>query len=89
MEVEFDKAAHSSLARWLGTMRKLPICVADQHRARDYIGTIKEHDLETKRIFWRGDRIEWMLSRGFHDWFFQEIAEERVLWPGPAVPAGR
>ncbi len=35
------------------------------------------------------DRIEWMLSRGFHDWFFKEIAEDRVLWPGPAVPAGR
>jgi glutathione S-transferase len=87
MEVEFDKAAHPNLARWLGTMRRLPICVGDQQRARDYIGAIAAHDLERKRIFWRGDRIEWMLSCGFHDWFFKEIAEDRVLWPGPAVPA--
>jgi glutathione S-transferase len=89
MEVEFDKETHPNLARWLATMRRLPICIDDQGRARNYVAAIKEHDLERKRIFWRGDRIEWMLSRGFHDWFFKEIAEGRVLWPGPAVPSGR
>ena len=86
MEVEFAKEAHPNLTRWLAAMRKLPICIDDQRRARDYIAAIKDHDLERKRIFWRGDRIEWMLARGFHDWFFKEIAEGRVLWPGPSVP---
>jgi hypothetical protein len=86
MEVEFAKEAHPNLTRWLAAIRKLPICINDQRRARDYIGAIKEHDIERKRIFWRGDRIEWMLARGFHDWFFKEIAEGRVLWPGPSVP---
>jgi hypothetical protein len=32
-------------------------------------------------LFWRGDRIEWMLARGFHDWFCNEIKSDRVLWP--------
>lgn len=86
MEVEFAKDAHPNLARWFAGMRKLPICIDDQRRARDYIAAIKDHDLEKKRIFWRGDRIEWMLARGFHDWYFKEIAEGRVLWPGPSVP---
>ena len=86
MELEFAKDAHPNLSRWLAVMRKLPICIEDQRRARDYIAAIKDHDLERKRIFWRGDRIEWMLSRGFHDWFYKEIAEGRVLWPGPSVP---
>lgn len=36
---------------------------------------------------WRGDRIEWLLARGYHDWFFNEIKQGRVLWPGPALPA--
>ncbi len=36
---------------------------------------------ETKKVFWRGDRIEWILSRGFHDWFLKEIKEDRVIWP--------
>jgi len=28
-----------------------------------------------------------MLARGFHAWFFNEINEDRVAWPGPALPA--
>ena len=43
--------------------------------------------VERRKIFWRGDRIEWLLARGFHDWFFNEIRQQRVLWPGPALPA--
>jgi hypothetical protein len=27
------------------------------------------------------------VGRGFHSWFFKEINEGRVLWPGPALPA--
>ncbi|MGA7880312.1 MAG: hypothetical protein WCD63_05515, partial [Terrimicrobiaceae bacterium] len=33
------------------------------------------------------DRIEWILARGFHEWFLKEINEGRVLWPGPALRA--
>jgi hypothetical protein len=39
---------------------------------------------ETKKIFWPGDRIEWILARRFHDGFFDERRAHRVLWPGPA-----
>src|SRR5262249_21175868 len=49
--------------------------------------TMKDRDIEKRRIFWRGDRIEWILARGFHAWFFNEIKEDRVAWPGPALPA--
>jgi len=28
-----------------------------------------------------------MLARGFHEWFFNEIKEDRVAWPGLALPA--
>jgi hypothetical protein len=28
-----------------------------------------------------------MLARGFDAWFFNEIKEDRVAWPGPALPA--
>ena len=60
--------------------------MADLKRTRDYVARIKEVDLERRRLFWRGDRIEWLLARGFHDWFMREIAEGRTLWPGPALP---
>lgn len=87
MEVEFSTKEHPNLARWFKQMRALPICMADLRRARDFVAGLEGRDVERRRIFWRGDRIEWMLARGFHDWFFNEIREERVLWPGPALPA--
>jgi hypothetical protein len=87
MGVEFSAAAHPNLARWFKDMRTLPICAADLRRAREFVVTWQRRDVEMKRIFWRGDRVEWMLARGFHDWLFNEIREDRVLWPGPEVPA--
>jgi len=87
MEVEFSVRDHSNLGRWFKQMRALPICAADLKRARDYVASMKDRDIEKRRIFWRGDRIEWMLARGFHAWFFNEIKEDRVAWPGPALPA--
>jgi glutathione S-transferase len=87
MEVPFSAHEHPHLFRWFKQMQTLPICAADRRRARDYVAGLKQTDVERRRIFWRGDRIEWMLTRGFHDWFFRGIKEERVLWPGPALPA--
>lgn len=86
MEVDFAEG-HPNLVRWFRQMRALPICLADLRRARDYVADMKSKDVERTRIFWRGDRIEWMLARGFHDWFFKEVEEDRVLWPGPSLPA--
>jgi glutathione S-transferase len=87
MDVEYSAQQHPRLASWYKRMRALPICAADLQRARDFVANLKEGDVERRRIFWRGDRIEWMLARGFHDWFYNEINERRVLWPGPALPA--
>jgi glutathione S-transferase len=86
MEVEFSADAHPNLMRWFKAMRVLPICAADLRRAREFIVGIKDRDFERRRIFWRGDRIEWLLARGFHAWFFDEIRQDRVAWPGPALP---
>lgn len=86
MDVTFSKERHPNVARWYRQMRQLPICAADVRRAHHYVTRMREHDVERRRIFWRGDRIEWMLSRGFHDWFMREIAEDRVLWPRPTLP---
>ena len=86
MEVEFSAQDHPNVGRWFKEIRGLPICAADLKRARDYVVTMKDRDIEKRRIFWRGDRIEGMLARGFHAWFFNEIKEDRVAWPGPALP---
>jgi hypothetical protein len=87
MEVEFLAEAYPQLARWFKRMRTLPICAADLRRTRDYLVNLKDRDFERRRIFWRGDRIEWLLARGFHAWFFDEIRQDRVAWPGLPLPA--
>jgi hypothetical protein len=35
-----------------------------------------------KRLFWSGDRIEWLMSRGFHQWLIGEIDAGRAAFPG-------
>lgn len=86
LEVPFSPARHGHLQRWFTRMRELSICQADVRRARDYFSRLHEMDIERDRIFWRGDRIEWLLSAGFGDWFFEEVAQKRVLWPGAFLP---
>ncbi|WP_284615479.1 glutathione S-transferase family protein [Aquabacterium humicola] len=87
MDAEWSADAYPQLSAWFRRLRALPVCRADLQRARDFLATVGAQDVERRRIFWRGDRIEWMLARGFHDWFFNEIREDRVLWPGPSIPA--
>ena len=87
MEVEYSQDRHRNIARWIKQLRSLPMCTADLQRARDYVGNLGGRDVERRKIFWRGDRIEWILARGFQDWFLNEIQERRVVWPGPALPA--
>ena len=63
-------------------MRRIPFFSNDIRRTVDFMSNVSMETHERQKIFWRGDRIEWVLANGYHDWFFREIAEDRVLWPG-------
>ena len=69
------------VAAWLSRMAELPICRDDIERLREWIPQRAELGLEMDKIAWRGDRIEWMLARGYHDWLLGEIHADRVIWP--------
>jgi glutathione S-transferase len=86
MGVPIDADAFPDIAGWLKRMRALDICKADLGRARDYVKNLDEQDGERVKIFWRGDRVEWVLARGFQGWFMKEIEEDRVIWPGLGLP---
>lgn len=83
--VPFSAERHGHLAAWLQRMRALDVCRADLARARAYLADIGARSIERERIFWRGDRIEWLLARGFHRWFINEIESGRAIWPGAAA----
>jgi glutathione S-transferase len=87
LAVAFSPGRYPRVSTWLKRMRRVEVCRADLERARTYLADIRARNLERRKIFWRGDRIEWVLARGYHDWFVQEITEDRVIWPGLGVPA--
>jgi glutathione S-transferase len=80
LDVAFDGATHPRLLGWYKRLRQLDVCRADVERTQAFLrdaGTLER----PARIVWRGDRIEWLLARGFADWFDAEMRAGRVAWP--------
>jgi hypothetical protein len=62
-------------------MRGLDICRGDVARVQTFLAALDPNRPPLLHIIWRGDRVEWLLARGFHDWFLGEIRAGRVAWP--------
>jgi glutathione S-transferase len=80
LDIAFDGATYPRLLAWYKRLRQLDVCRADVARTQAFLsaaGTLQR----PPRIVWRGDRIEWLLARGFAEWFFGEIRAGRVAWP--------
>lgn len=85
-----DPQKQPRLHAWLKRLRGMEAFAADIERLKGFMAhVVAASTHERGKIFWRGDRIEWMLARGFHGWFGNEIQAQRVLWPGPNVPVRR
>jgi glutathione S-transferase len=77
-----DPEKYPRLAAWFAAMRRDKLFLEDARRTADFMKTIgTTSEFEREKIFWRGDRVEWLLARGFHDWFFGEIKAGRAIWP--------
>jgi glutathione S-transferase len=88
--VSFDRERFPQLMRWFMQLRDLEVLAADVRRAKTFLGSDGiAQEYERRKIFWRGDRLEWLLARGYHQWLVGEIEADRVLWPGLALPAPR
>ena len=79
--VPFSIDRHPNLVSWMSRLRKNKVFRADIKRTRDFLSDFTTSKFEREKIFWRGERIEWLLARGFDTWFFKEIKEGRVIWP--------
>lgn len=80
--LSLDVEKHPRLTAWFAAMRRDPVFLDDARRTLEFMKAIGTNtELERTKLFWRGDRIEWLLARGFHDWFFGEIKAGRTLWP--------
>ena len=87
LQVPFDRERHPNLFSWYKRCRDMKLFADDLARVRAYMTDAAALAAgERNKIFWRGDRIEWILARGYHDWFVKEINDGRVLWPEVGVP---
>ncbi len=78
---KLDEAHFPSVDSWLRAMRSHPIFAADAKRTAAFLKTLKQSSHERQRLFWSGDRIEWLLARGFHRWLHAEIEAGRAVFP--------
>lgn len=82
MGLGLDATKYPRLHAWFIAMREHKTCLDDAQRTTNFMKTLKTNDeIERTKLFWRGDRVEWLLARGFHEWFYGEIKAGRVLWP--------
>lgn len=79
-----DDSRYPKLLRWSREMRSQAVVREDL----DYVKASAVEKFasdgspyEDEKIIWRGDRIEWLLAHGYHDWFLAEIASGRAVIP--------
>jgi len=76
-----DATRFPTVLGWLAAMRAHPVFANDRRRTAAFLKSLSSSTHERKRLFWSGDRMEWLFARGFHDWFAEEIRANRVAFP--------
>jgi hypothetical protein len=79
-KVEATRVARPSVL--VNVIRNHPVFVADASNTAAFLKEGRHLSHERRRLFWSGDRLEWLLSRGFLDWFVAEVRAGRTVYPG-------
>lgn len=77
-----DPERFPNVASWSKATRAHPVFANDAKRTLAFMKDLNHLTHERRRLFWSGDRIEWLMSRGFHKWFTAEIEAGRAAFPG-------
>lgn len=81
LDIAVDGTTHPKVLAWYKRLRQHEICRADLERTQAFLQSAGPTLQRPERIVWRGDRIEWMLAHGFHEWLFEEVRRGRIAWP--------
>jgi glutathione S-transferase len=80
--LQLDQERFPIAAAWSKAIRTYPAFTEDARRTGAFLKDLKHLSHERRRLFWSGDRMEWLISRGFHRWFLNEIESGRAAFPG-------
>ena len=83
--LNLDSKQYPAICEWIKKLRQTSLFQQDLTRTKSFLQEMTADSHETTKVFWRGDRIEWLLSKGYHEWFLQEIKNDRVLWPNQPI----
>jgi len=61
-----DARRFPSVAGWFNAIRGHGVFAADAKRTFLFMKELKHLTHERRRLSWSGDRMEWLMSRGFH-----------------------
>jgi glutathione S-transferase len=75
-----DTQRFPAVAAWSSAIRKHPVFVADAQKTAAFLKEGRHLSHERRRLFWSGDRMEWLVSRGFHKWLSAEIEAGRAAF---------
>jgi glutathione S-transferase len=76
-----DAAKFPAVLGWLAAMRDHPVFAHDRKRTAEFLKALPGTNHERRLLFWSGERMEWLMSRGFHDWLYSEIKVGRAVFP--------
>jgi len=76
-----DETRYPTVLGWLAAMRSHSVFAADAKRTAAFLKALSGSNHERKKLFWSGDRMEWLLARGFHHWLAAEIEAGRAAFP--------
>lgn len=76
-----DRDRYPKTGVWCDHLRSDPLFQTDAARTAAGLQSMSDLSHERTKIAWRGDRIEWILAKGYHEWFYNEIQQDRVIWP--------
>ena len=82
--VDIDEERYPCTRRWLRRMRALDPVGRDLDNVRTAIDEkfiSGASPYEGHEVVWRGDRIEWLLARGFDEWWMEERRRGRAVVP--------
>jgi glutathione S-transferase len=80
--LSLDANRFPNAVAWSKAIRTHPVFVADSQKTASFLIEGRHLSHERRRLFWSGDRMEWLISRGFQNWFLREIEAGRTAFPG-------
>jgi glutathione S-transferase len=76
-----DETRFPETLAWLAAMRAHPSFAADARATAAFMKALPASNHERRKLFWSGERMEWLMGRGFHAWLVAEIEAGRAVFP--------